>query len=381
MHSCNPPHIIPQHVGQVILASRSTPSELTPLISLAHLLHEITSDVLMIVPSCRPKLQAFIQNQGTTVRCYGEPSTTKHSISSRIRDTLRFRRVFKEAIQSAPAHSVAWVAGGDTAVHLPVPSIRVPWVLHLFELYDTMPIYKFLIGRQAKRAQCVVCCEPSRSDIIRTWYQLPDTPLTMPNKPHYHPRKRRSLVTDPHLQRLTDLMDRKKTIMYQGYFGNVRDLRPFVSAVKQMGTDWLFVAMGIASPDSINEMKSISPQFVHIPFVCPPAHLAVTSHAHIGIASYGYYMLNSIFCAPNKIWEYAGFGLPMICQNLPGLRNTVGTMQAGECIDTSDSSAITTALERIDANYDTYVTASTQMYDSIDMGTITEIALATALSV
>ncbi|KAA6307134.1 hypothetical protein EZS27_041199, partial [termite gut metagenome] len=38
----------------------------------------------------------------------------------------------------------------------------------------------------------------------------------------------------------------------------------------------------------------------------------------IGIVSYAFDDLNHVFCAPNKTWEYTGFGIPMLGNNAPG---------------------------------------------------------------
>lgn len=62
-----------------------------------------------------------------------------------------------------------------------------------------------------------------------------------------------------------------------------------------------------------------------LPYITAPYHLEVTSHAFIGILIYapvyGTFTspLNSIYCAPNKLYEFSHFGIPMIGNNIPGL--------------------------------------------------------------
>jgi len=108
------------------------------------------------------------------------------------------------------------------------------------------------------------------------------------------------------------------------------------------------------------------PPLVHIPWVRPPAHLEITSHAHVGIAFYKFDSLNSIFCAPNKIWEYSAFGVPTLCQDIPGLRYTIGTAGAGVCVDSQSVDAIISAVRIIEANYSVHSQRAREFYESVD---------------
>jgi hypothetical protein len=74
-----------------------------------------------------------------------------------------------------------------------------------------------------------------------------------------------------------------------------------------------------------------------------------------------------VFCAPNKVWEYAGFGLPLICNNLPALQFAVGDRNAGVCVDMNDQLQIESALLTIDNHYEQFSRAAKQLYDSVDI--------------
>ncbi len=50
-----------------------------------------------------------------------------------------------------------------------------------------------------------------------------------------------------------------------------------------------------------------------------PKHLEVISQAHIGIGLYRPISLNQVYCAPNRLYEFTGFGIPVILPDFPGI--------------------------------------------------------------
>ena len=89
--------------------------------------------------------------------------------------------------------------------------------------------------------------------------------------------------------------------------------------------------MGIDEYNSYEKIVDIYDNCVFYPYVPAPLHLEVTSYARFGILFYRPTILNKAFCAPNKIFEYGGFGIPMIGNDIPGLKNTIGNSNAGIC--------------------------------------------------
>jgi glycosyltransferase involved in cell wall biosynthesis len=132
--------------------------------------------------------------------------------------------------------------------------------------------------------------------------------------------------------------------------------------------EYCVVLMGKGDNSYINELKLKYPQILHISFIAPPEHLYVTSWAHIAIVKYDFVVLNAIFCAPNKTWEYTGFGIPVLCHDIPGLQYTVGQYEAGVCTDMDDTEAIKSAIRKIDADYERYSQNATLFYESFDLG-------------
>lgn len=71
--------------------------------------------------------------------------------------------------------------------------------------------------------------------------------------------------------------------------------------------------------DYYDDLRSryASERVLFVPFIRPPHHLQVTRLASIGVLSYFpdpsslAAVINPLYCAPNKIFEYARYGVPM----------------------------------------------------------------------
>lgn len=113
-----------------------------------------------------------------------------------------------------------------------------------------------------------------------------------------------------------------------------------------------------------------SENYYFIPFVTPPEHLQITSHAHIGILSYvptytsGYSPLNALYCAPNKTFEYSMFGIPMLGNDIPGLDYLFETKRCGVCFSEFDKSKICNAINKIETMYDSLSQNALSYYNS-----------------
>ena len=77
--------------------------------------------------------------------------------------------------------------------------------------------------------------------------------------------------------------------------------------------------------------------------------------------------INVLYCAPNKLYEYSMFGIPMISNNLPALNFIFSKFEAGICTDILLEKNVCEAILEIDRNYESYSKASVQLYNSVDM--------------
>ena len=123
--------------------------------------------------------------------------------------------------------------------------------------------------------------------------------------------------------------------------------------------------MGIDKYHSVDKIKEIYDKVEYVSYIPAPYHLEITSYAHIGIVFYRDDCLNKVFCAPNKIYEYSGFGIPMLANNIPGLKNTVGNAGAAECIDMKKDNIIK-SIKKIEADYATYSANAKKFFAGTD---------------
>ena len=293
------------------------------------------------------------------------------SIGKKVWSYLKFRREAWEAVKREHLEdSVFWVVRIDTARALGRRLAQTKYIFDVKELHDTYPAYQKHLKLFCRLATKVVAREATRAAIMRVRYGLKETPCVLPNKPLTRVREPRQMIAD---QRAKELLEphlaNYKILLYQGWLGQDRDLRALASAASCL-RDFRLVLMGDDPTGFMHTLLALCPSCVHIPFVPPPGHLEITSNAHIGIATYGFDTINDICCAPNKIWEYAGFGVPMVCQNVPGLMNTIGQANAGICVDFDDERQLASAINKIDSEHESFSGRATRFFDSVDISRI-----------
>jgi glycosyltransferase involved in cell wall biosynthesis len=234
------------------------------------------------------------------------------------------------------------------------------------------------MARSCKLADKIVCCEYNRAHITKGLFQLDSLPFVLPNKVYiddneldYIPNDVRDILGDV-LERMKD----KKVVLYQGIFlDKERRLEEFCQAVNSLSDEYLLVAMGGGSSlfEQLKE-KYESEKIIFVPFIRPPYHLLVTKMASVGILSYFprpnnvASVINPLYCAPNKIFEYAKFSVPMIANDIPALHYAFTEHRCGKCVSyPMETSSIKDTLLEIFDNYDEYSSGALDYYNSIDL--------------
>ena len=290
-------------------------------------------------------------------------SRLKSRISNKIRNTFHIpSQSYKESLclLKETKYDLLWVIHENTAYEFKDALVGKKYILSLYELNDHRRDFLEAIQPIMKNALEVIAPEYNRACILRVWLNLDKTPTVIPNKPLNHPRKR--CIPNPYSAQL----EGKKIVLYQGYINRNRNLDAVCEGVKDM-PEYSIVLMGKGDESYIQELKNKYPQIIHISFIAPPEHLYVTSWAHIALVKYDFVVLNAIFCAPNKTWEYTGFGIPILGQDIPGLQYTIGQYKAGVCTDMDNIDCIKAAIEEIDQYYEEYSRNAMVYYDSFDI--------------
>lgn len=289
----------------------------------------------------------------------------RKGFASRVRNHLKTVNLFKKRVKydlDSIRYDILWIIHERTAVGLGDILKGRKYILTCYEFRDTNEPYlhKSLISL-CQNAQVNVVCEFNRAWISRNSFRLKETPIVLPNKPFRHPLQR-GLVND--LLKPSD----EKIILYQGIITRERNLDGMCKAISSLN-GFKLVFMG-KKTSYYEELKAKYPNIEYVGFAKSPKHLEVTSNAYIGLVTYEPQDINCIYCAPNKIWEYAGFGIPMIANDIPGLVYTVGANKCGICTDTNSEAMIVNAVKEIDANYEEYSKNAKVFYDSCDINSI-----------
>lgn len=300
---------------------------------------------------------------------------TKNKIF-KIFNWLKFRyKVLGYLKENLNKESILWIASADAAIALGPKLISMNYIFQCHELYDALPFYKKRIKKIMQNALINITPEENRAAIFRSWFSLKSTPYVLPNKALYHPQMRNLEISDNTASQIINKIKDKKIVIYQGGILKKRDVSYIAEAIESISQDWVLVLMG--HTDESNYLSNILkkyPSTVYIPPIAAPEHLTVTSWAHIGLVSYSYHDLNHVFCAPNKTWEYSGFGIPMLGNNVPGITNNLERYKSGISLDLENTciEQIINTLKEIDNNYDYYKEGALNYYNSIDLFHIIE---------
>lgn len=254
-------------------------------------------------------------------------------------------------------------------------------IAHLFEFKnpDEKIAYRLLspfssFSTHLKLATKVICCEYNRAHLTKIIYGLSDTPYILPNKPYWMNKDNHSTKLSSKIENLILKYKNRKIILYQGIFIPERRVDYFIDAVKLLPDDYVLFLMG-GENSFYKDLKSKyeSERIVFLPFLPPPLHLEITKLAHIGILIY---IVNSVpinhainvsYCAPNKLYEYSMFNIPMLANDLPALQMVFLETKAGICVPEMNPQSICTAIETIEKDYSVFSENAGKLYNSIDM--------------
>ena len=296
---------------------------------------------------------------------------------------VRRRKIKRIVKQEMENNDIIWTTTDLSARELGKILFKYKHIMQLMELIKDAPIVasqkKVMahLDRIARRAYKVIVPELNRAYIQRTWWDLPETPTVLPNKPYVIPKMEETKIDNAVLDKLRN--EKRKIILYQGCFEADRNLEAFAEAVKIIGTEkYAFYIMGNESP--IRQQLSRTYPFIeYLGYITPPAHLVVAQYAYLGLLPYipqkdNYYLseLNALYCAPNKIYEYAMCGLPMIGTDVLGLRYPFEKYDIGVCCRHLEAKDIVGASRYVEMNHDRMSSNCKSFFDSVDLDRIVE---------
>lgn len=263
--------------------------------------------------------------------------------------------------------SIIWIASAEAAMAVGRRIANFNFVFQIHELYDKVYHYRYNNGFYFRNSVMNICPEFNRAAIFRYWYQLTKSPSVLVNAPYKHPRNRNLRISDPIIASKIDKLSAKKLILYMGMIAFDRDISILFEKIHQLSDEYHLILLGRIEGDKKKFLDDISKfdKVTYLGEMNSPAHLEVASHAYIGVLSYSFLDLNNLFCAPNKIWEYAGFAIPMLSNDIPGLVNLLYKYNCGYSANFEDrlNNEIVQKIETIDENYSELSLNTKKMYD------------------
>ena len=216
----------------------------------------------------------------------------------------------------------------------------------------------------------VVVPEYNRAYITKAKYNLIDYPLVVHNRP-YRCETSCSDALPSAISGILKQIGGRPVFLYQGVWVEDRvEVGKVLETIARYRPNYAVLVM----PGNQSVEKLLSPYenaFI-LPYIPPPRHLLVTQFATVGIAIYTSKSrsllgrLNPIYCAPNKIYEYAGFGIPTLGNNIPGLHYTVEINGAGVCCELTEES-ILRAADTLIENIDKYREGARRFFQNTDV--------------
>lgn len=203
--------------------------------------------------------------------------------------------------------------------------------------------------KRMMHSNVIVECEINRAFMTQAIHGLKDTPLLLVNKPQIDVFQVQSLPRN--IKEIFEKISPRPVFLYQGYIAKDRSDIPFILEVIAENRPNYCVVCLTNNVEIKQRLSKYSNAYV-LSSIPAPGHLAVTAMATVGIAAYNgeggaSWYLNSIYCAPNKIYEYAAFGVPTLGNLIPGLIYSIGMAKAGICCQVEKSSILKAADELI----------------------------------
>lgn len=218
------------------------------------------------------------------------------------------------------------------------------------------------------RENVIVECEINRAYMTQAIHGLQETPLVIANKAEINLSTIPPISNDA--EKVFEQIGGRPVFVYQGCMVEDRKDVPFLLETIARNRPAYCV---LSLPGSIALKAKLAPysNAFTLERIPAPGHLSITKRATVGIAVYSgvghsSMRLNALYCAPNKIYEYAAFGVPTLGNKIPGLEYSVGAAGAGELCQMNEES-ILNAADKLVCNIEKYRDRALKFYKNTDV--------------
>ena len=306
------------------------------------------------------------------------------NVIKHIKNRMVLSKEVRTAVEKAMQNSdILWTTSNNTVRVLGKNILKYKNVMQLMELmqygYFYKKIVKYNIEDLARKSWKVVVPEENRAYIQKAWWNLDKVPYVLPNKPYSIDNFETTDDMDEAIKKIQN--EKRRIVMYLGGIWPDRDLSKFSEAIKRCGENYCLYIIGKPSDSEqerlLNKMID-NGNVEYLGYFKPPKHLEFLKYAYIGLLPYKpssagvFSELNALYCAPNKIYEYAAFGVPMIGSDVLGLKIPFEKYGIGKICDTEEPESIATAIKSIEIDHDSMSENCSRFYDDTDLDKIVQ---------
>ncbi|MEY8462814.1 hypothetical protein [Streptococcus merionis] len=275
-------------------------------------------------------------------------------------DKKRLRELVKESMIDS---NILWTTTDVTIKILGNDVLKYKHVMQLMELIERYPLFSnsklfdFPIDKYAQKAYKVVVPDLDRAYIQQAWWDLKELPVVLPNKPFKILEN--TEFTRETLEALEIIKsENRKILLYSGIITPERNIEDFAKAIKDCSDYCIYIIGHINDvDDSFKNFILENDNVIYLGYHSAPSHLEFIKYAHIGLTPYIptksklHPAINALYCAPNKVYEYSAFGVPMIGTKVLGLLRPFEQFGIGKCADDMSANAILECIDYIDRHY------------------------------
>jgi glycosyltransferase involved in cell wall biosynthesis len=183
------------------------------------------------------------------------------------------------------------------------------------------------------------------SENIADWYadayciSRPVVVLNVPNQ--------RALKRNNHFREQLDIREDRIILLYQGGLVAGRGVHSILDAFKTRADDKVVVVfMGYGELESnVKNAAAGHDNIFFYPAVAPQSVLEYTASADFGICLIENICLSYYYCMPNKLFEYAMAGLPVLVSDMKEMSELVSKNQMGAVISDFSAAGINQAID------------------------------------
>ncbi|WP_156021098.1 glycosyltransferase [Streptococcus ruminantium] len=293
------------------------------------------------------------------------PSNISPGFLPRLKRLFFDKKILRQLVRESMNDSdLLWTTTDIAIKMLGNELLKYKHVMQLMELVERFPLFlnskhfDFPIDKFAKFAHKVVVPDLDRAYIQQAWWNLKELPVVLPNKPYRIPET----ISFPKetVEALEKIkLEKRKILLYSGIITPERNIEDFAEAIREKSDYCLYIIGSVKEKEE--EFKKFLDENKHVVYLgyhSAPSHLEFIKYAHVGLTPYIptkshlHPAINALYCAPNKVYEYSAFGVPMIGTNVLGLLRPFEQFGIGRCAKEMTVPEILKCIDYIDAHYE-----------------------------